>query len=67
MKSQPVTHKSPSDAPPGTRQHAAAKGAPINAPTVLPPGFIDGSPKGGQYITARHGIQAPGLRSKSPR
>jgi hypothetical protein len=67
MKSKLPVHKSPSDAPPGTRAHEAAKGAPKKPPTALPSGFIDGNPKGGQYLAAPHGIVVKDNRSKSTR
>jgi hypothetical protein len=66
VKNQPVKHASPSDAPPGTRVHEAAKRAPIKPPVQIDKSFVS-DPRGGPYLAAPHGIEVKDNRTKSTR
>lgn len=66
MKPTPVKHSSPSDSPPGTRAHEAAKGAPIKKPAVIDEKFVS-DPRGGPELKASHGIAVKDNRTKSKR
>jgi hypothetical protein len=67
VKSKAPTHKSPSDAPPGTRQNAAYRGAPKKSATVLDPATFHANPKGGAYVAAPHGVEVLDNKTKSTR
>jgi hypothetical protein len=66
VKSTPVKHRTPSDSPPGTKIHEAAKGAAIRKPTVIDEKFVADS-RGGQELVARHGIEVRDNRTKVTR
>lgn len=61
-----MNSQTPSNSPPGTRAHEAAKGAPPNKPVTIDNSFVS-DPRGGPYLAARHGIEVKDNRTKSSR